>query len=710
MSRLLYRLGGAAAAHPWRTLAAWLIVLLTAVGLSITVGGTNHDDYNVPGTSSQRGTDLLRDRFPAMSGTDARVVVHSDDGAALDRAVLDRVRERLADMPGASVVGPPRMSSDGDTALISVQYDIPVTDFQGTEGVDALESAAKPATDDGLQVDFGGQVPENEGEVGGTAEAIGLAAALVILLVAFGSVLAAGMPLLVALFGLGVGSAGVTLLAAVTDVSTSSPTVASMVGIGVGIDYALLLVTRHVEGLRRGLSVHDAAATATATSGLSVVFAGATVLLSLFGLSFSGLAVFRSFGYATAIVVATVVVSSLTLVPALCGLLGRRLLPRKERRGRRTSRPVPLTARWASRVGARPWPYAIGALVVLLALAAPVLGMRTWPQDAGSQPESNTTRRAYDLIAAEYGEGANGPLLVAVDLDKFDRAGLPSLATRLDATPGVEQVAPPVLSPAGDAAVITVEPSYGPQDERASELVDTIRADVLPGGAEVTGVTAVFADIVDLLSERLWLVIGIVVSLSLLLLIVVFRSIAVPVKAAVVNLLSIGAAYGVITAVFQWGWGASLVGLDHSVAVSSWVPLIMFSVLFGLSMDYEVFLLSRIREDYQATRDATGSVVRGLAATGRVITSAAMIMVAVFLGFGADTDVTVKMIGIGMATAVAVDATLVRMVLVPATMSLLGKANWWLPKWLDRILPQVDVHGPDDTVQPPAEQELAAAR
>jgi RND superfamily putative drug exporter len=333
------------------------------------------------------------------------------------------------------------------------------------------------------------------------------------------------------------------------------------------------------------------------------------------------------------------------------------------------------------------------ALTLLLTLAAPMLSMRTWPQDAGSQPKSDTVRRAYDLIAAEYGEGANGPFVVAVDLTKVGKPELDATVQRLREVPGVVGVADPVVAPDGDAAVITLEPAYGPQDERASRLLDTVRADALPDGAEVTGVTAIFADISDLLAKRLWLVIGVVVALSFVLLVVVFRSIVVPIKAAIVNLLSIAAAYGVVTAIFQWGWGASLVGMDHPIAVSTWLPLLMFAVLFGLSMDYEVFLLSRIREDYLATGDASGSVIRGLASTGRVITSAAMIMVAVFVGFGLDSNVTVKMIGVGMATAVAIDATLVRMVLVPAAMTLLGKANWWLPGWLDRILPSVDVHG-----------------
>ncbi len=723
MSRFLGRLGGAAAAHPWRTLAAWLIALVVAFGLAGAAGGVPHDDYNIPGMRYQVGTRFLQQHLPEMSGASARVVIHGS--GTLPTALLDDVRTRLSGMRGVSGVGQPRMSADGDTALLDVQYRVPVTDFSGSEGVDALRNAATPAEKAGFQVAFGGEVPENFSAPNGVAELAGIVAALVILIVALGSLTAAGLPILVALTGVGVGSAIITVLAAVTDISTSAPTVASMVGLGVGIDYALLLVSRHVEGLRQGLSPRDAAAEATATAGSSVILAGVTVLVSLFGLKLSTLPVYASFGYATFAVVGAVMVAAVTLVPAMLGLAGRRVLPRRERSGTAvhqvaagkpgaavhqvtTGKPgTPVhqvttgnpgtvrqaaaakpgaTERWARRVGARPIPSALAALVVLLALAAPVLGMRTWPQDAGSQPETNTTRIAYDLVAAEFGPGANGPLVIAVDLRQVASTGVNGLADRLRAEPGVAAVAPPLVK--GDAAVIVVEPSTSPQDERTTDLVRRLRAD-LPGGVMVTGLVAGYGDISERLSERLWIVVAFVVGLSVVLLIVLFRSPVVAVKAALMNLLSVAAAYGVITALLQTDAGAKLVGLPHGGAISSWVPILMFTVLFGLSMDYEVFLLSRIREDWLATGDATGSVVRGLAATGRVITSAATIMVAVFIGFAIDPDVTVKTIGIGMAAAVLIDATIVRMVLVPATMALLGKANWYLPRWLDRLLPHV---------------------
>lgn len=675
------------AARPWLTVSAWVAALVLALGLAAAVGGTPRDDYDVPGTSSQAGTELLRERFPDLSGTEARVVVHDPDGGRLDPALLDRVVGALRAVDRVGLAGPAQSSADGDTAIIDVRYTVPVTDLD-PDAMDLLHAATGPARDAGLQVEYAGQVPEREKATSHTGELVGVLIALVILIIAFGSVVAAGLPIISALIGLGIGSSGILLLAALTDIGTTAPTAAAMVGLGVGIDYALLLVTRHVEGLRAGLEPRAAAAQATATAGRSILVAGAIVLLSLFGLVLSGLAAYRTYGYATAIVVATVMTAAITLVPALCVISGRRLIRRRRTDDAGPQRP-PLTARWAARVGRRPAGWALLALIALLALGAPALNMRTWPQDAGSQPTDNTVRRAYDLIAAEYGPGAYAPLVVAVDLTSAPQGSLPALRDQIAAVPGVTTVSEALVAPDATAAVLTVQLEFSPQDERSGELVEQLRAEVLPSGAEITGVTAVFVDIADLLAERLWLVVAVVVGLSLILLTIVFRSILVPVKAALVNLLSVAAAYGVLTMVFQWGWGSRLLGVDRPVPVSTWVPLLLFAVLFGLSMDYEVFLLSRIREEWLATRDPFQSVVRGLAATARTITAAALIMVAVFAGFMTNADIVTKMIGVGLATAVALDATIVRLVLVPATMMLLGRANWWLPRWLDRMLPAV---------------------
>ena len=701
MTRRLHALGGWAAAHPWRTGGVWLAALAVAFALVAGFGGTPHDDYDVPGLPAQAGTDLLREQFPAASGAADRVVVHDRGGEAVDPAAVEALRGRLADMPHVSGVWPARTSTDGATVLLDVRYDVPVTDPDLMGELGALETAVAPTEAAGLQVELGGDVPDSATlEIGGTGELVGITVALALLVLTFGSVLAAGVPILVAMLGLTVGSAGVLLLAAVTDVSTSAPTVATMVGLGVGIDYALLLVSRHVEFLQDGYDVRPAAARATATAGRSVVFAAATVLVSLMGLRLAGLSTYSTFGYATALAVVAVAAAALTLVPSALGLAGHRVLPRRTRRGRPARTAAPLTARWAERVGRRPLPWALGALGLLLVLAVPTLDMRLWPADTSAQPADSTTRQAYDLVAEGFGPGANGPFVVAVDLDRVPEASLPALVDELAATEGVAQATPPQPSPTGSAALVVVEPTTGPSDEATTELLQRLRADVLPAGAEVTGMTAALADITELLTERIWLVIGFVVTLSFLLLVFVFRSPVVALKAALMNLLSICAAHGVVVAVFSWGWGADLLGLDHTVPVSSWVPILMFAVAFGLSMDYEVFLLSRVREEWLRTGDARGSVVSGLAATGRLISAAAAIMVAVFLGFATEGDLVLKMMGVGLAAAILVDATVVRMVLVPASMALLGRWNWWLPAWLDRLLPHLDLE-PDLTVPTP---------
>ncbi|MGB7239452.1 MAG: MMPL family transporter [Rhodococcus sp. (in: high G+C Gram-positive bacteria)] len=673
MRILLGRLGAICADHPWRTLGVWIALFAATIGAAVAFGGQMQDNYHVEGLDSIAGSELLADRFADLAGTDARVVVHDD--VALDPGVLTSLQSRLQALDGVGTVSPARISSDGDTALISVQYRIPVTDFQGTDGIDALRSATVPLEREGIQVELGGQVAENISSPSGAAEAVGIVVALVILLLAFGSVIAAGLPIAVAIIGVGIGSGIVAVLASFTQISPMAPTIATMVGIGVGIDYALLLVTRFADGLRSGMTTEQSAAHANSTAGVSVVYAGTTVLLCLLGLRLAGLPVYASMGYATLAVVGAVMLTSVTAVPALCALTGTRLLPRTPRRRVGPAR----TEKWARMVCRRPVVWTLAALALLAVLAAPVLDMRMWPQNAGTQPTSNTTRLAYDLIDNEFGPGANGPFMVAVDLSQVSTSRLGALTEELARDPGIAVVGTPITNPAGDTAVVVFEPTTGPSDEATVALLTHLRQDVLPEGAIATGVTPIFADITDRVAERIWLVIAFVVALSVVLLTVVFRSIVVAIKAAAMNLMSVAAAYGVMVAVFQWGWGAELLGLPHAVPVSSWVPILMFTILFGLSMDYEVFLLSRIRELWLQSGDAHASVVDGVASTGRVITSAAAIMVAVFLGFALDADVTIKMMGVGLATAVFVDATIVRMVLVPSTMTLLGQWNWWNP-------------------------------
>ena len=694
MSRFLYRLGRGSAAHPWRTLLAWLVAALAVLTLAGSIGGEPQDDYNVPDARAQVGVDQLREHFPEAGYASAQVVVHDTDGGTPDAAAVAELGERLTDMPHVLTVSDPRPSADGDTLLIDVRYDVPVTDSDLMSNLDPLEDAVEATRDSGLQVELGGEVPNSAAApLEGYGEIIGVLAALLILVLALGSIVGAGLPIGVALVGLGISSGGVLLLAAAMDVSTAAPTIAAMVGLGVGIDYALLIAIRHVEYLRRGHEVTDAAGRAVATAGRSVVFAGLTVLISLMGLRFSGLSVYASFGFATAIAVVSVMAAALTLVPALSRLAGRRIIPRKvrnlpvEAEIERIERPT-LTERWAAKVGRKPLPWAIGAALVMIVLALPVLDLRTWPQDPSTQSTDLTTRKAYDLVAEEYGPGLNAPIQIVVDRDRVTGAETAELARELEARDDIAEVSKPIVSPDGAVTLLNAVPEFSPTDEGATDAVASIR-DQVPDGVEVTGQIPIFADIADLLANRLWLVIGFVVAVSVLLLALVFRSVIVPLKAAVMNLLSIGAAYGVMVAVFQWGWGTGMLGLDHAVPVSSWVPMLMFAILFGLSMDYEVFLLSRMREDWEATGDAHGSVVRGLASTGKVISCAAAIMVAVFLGFATEVDVVVKMLGIGMAVAILLDATVIRMVLVPATMSLLGRWNWWVPSALDRVMPRV---------------------
>jgi len=690
MSSMLYRLGRGAALHPWRTLGLWALAGILVFGLASVAGGRTHDDWEVPGARAQTGIELLREHVPGAGNASASVVVHDDQ--PLSRASLSSLGDRLSEMDHVATVSDPRLSADDDTALLTVSYDVPTTDPDLMGNLEPLENAIRPTQDSGIQVELGGDLPDTAAApMTGRGELIGVLAALLILVLAFGSVVGAGLPIGTALVGLGVGSGGLTILAGTMDVSTSAPTVASMVGLGVGIDYALLLVTRHVEYLRQGYDVAEAAGRAMATSGRSVVFAATTVLVSLMGLRLAGLSTYSTFGFATAIAVIGVLVASLTLVPVLCRLAGRRLLPRRVRRARERT-GTPLTARWAQRVARRPLPWALAAAVLMLTIAVPSLDMRTWPQDESTASQDLTTRRAFDLISAEYGPGANGVITVVVDHAKAGDGAVDEAVRDLRTNPDIVDVTGPVSSPDGAVTVLEAQPAFGPSDAGMSGLVDGLRAE-LPTGTEVTGTTPLFADISGMLAKRLWLVIAFVVGVSVLLLMMVFRSIAVPIKAAIMNLLSIGAAYGVLVAVFQWGWGVHLMGIDHAVPVSSWVPILIFAILFGLSMDYEVFLLSRVREHWLDSGDARGSVIRGLTDTGRVITAAAAIMVAVFLGFAGEVDVTVTMLGLGMATAILLDATVVRMVLVPATMAMLGRWNWWLPTWLDRILPGVSVDG-----------------
>jgi RND superfamily putative drug exporter len=528
------------------------------------------------------------------------------------------------------------------------------------------------------------------------AEAVGVVVALVVLVVAFGTIVAALVPVVLALVAVAAGLSAVTLLAGALDVSTAAPTIATMVGLGVGIDYSLFIVSRYRENRSAGQQNAVALSTAMGSSGTAVLFAGVTVVLAMAALVLTGTGVLASIGLATALVVLFAVATALTLLPALLTLLGDRIDAGRVVGRRRPARPVEATAWWrlAHRISARPWPYLLASSVLLLTLAAPTLSLQTGFPDAGDEPVNTTHRRAHDLLAEGFGPGLNAPLLVVADLREGDLVAddVPSLVARLKADPGVADVGQPRLSEGGDTVVVSVIPTTAPADDVTARTLERLRTDA-PDGVHVTGQAAAAIDLDKQLSDTLPLLLGAVLAASFLLLTVVFRSVTVAVKATVMNLLSVGAAYGVVVAVFQWGWFGELLGLQDTYLIASPLPAIFFAVLFGLSMDYEVFLVSRIREAYAVTGDNVEAVARGLAATGRVITCGALIMMAVFLAFVANPSPFVKMIGLGLAVAIAVDATVVRMVLVPAAMALLGNANWWLPGWLDRVLPRLDVEG-----------------
>jgi RND superfamily putative drug exporter len=581
-------------------------------------------------------------------------------------------------------------------------------------------AAAAIARRDGVPTELTGSLAHLHTVEG--KELVGLLVAIVVLLVAFGSLMAAGVPIGTALVGLLIGLGGVGIMAGFVQVPTASSLLASMIGLGVGIDYALFVVTRHRQHLHEGVTPVEAAARANATAGQSVLFAGMTVVIAIAGLVMSGIPAVAVMGLSAALVVLVSMAVAVTLLPALLGLIGTRIdrwsLP--HRRAAIGQSRQTLSARWAHHVGRRPWRYAAISLTALIALAAPTVGLRIGFADDSNTPRSSTEHRAFDLLASGFGKGFNGPLAIVVQRPAgTDRALLDRIGRVVASDAGVAAVEPALVNRSGNTAVITVLPKTSPQNAVTAVTVNRLRHNVLPGAvhgtgatAMVTGRTAVFADMSSRLTSRLPWFIAAVVVLSFVLLLVVFRSLLVPLKAALMNLLSIGAAYGVIVGVFQRGWAKGALGLHSTMPINPFVPMIMFAILFGLSMDYEVFLLSRVREEFQRSGDSHLSVVDGLASTARVITSAALIMISVFLAFVGGTDVTIKMFGLGLATAVLIDATLVRMVLVPATMSLLGRANWWLPAWLDRVLPRMDLEGthaePDTYPVLPELQPVAA--
>jgi RND superfamily putative drug exporter len=714
----LGRLAGACYDHRKRVLVLWLVLIIGISVVSGIVKGVFQDNFGGGNSESQQALHLLQSRFPAQAGDPAQVAFKTT-GPVTDpanKAAITSVLDELKTAPHVvSVISP--FDPDG-SGLISrsdpsiaegiIQFDKTTNDLKKKEMkpiVDRALAHNKP----GFQVELGGgPIALAQTPTLGSSEGIGILAAIIILLFAFGSVIAMGLPILTALFGLAVGVGIITLMSRGLTVPTFGTELAAMIGIGVGIDYALFIVTRYRVGLSEGRDPRAAVILALATSGRAVLFAGTTVVISLFGMLLLGLPFVYGLAFGAISAVVMVMLASITLLPALLGFSGRAIdkLHMPQRKKVASDRPA-FWVRWSREVQKRRWIAAISALIVLLVLAIPLLSMRLSFTDQGNDQEALTTRKAYDLLVKGFGAGANGPLVAAVQIPNGDTTTITKLQQGIAAENGVQFVNKPSFNQARDTAVLIIIPLTSPQDAKTVDLVHRLRNDVVPWAVGNTGtkvliggITAAAVDSAHQLSSRLIIVISGVVILSFLLLMAVFRSIAVPLKAALMNLLSIGAAYGVIVAVFQWGWLGSVIGIGRTGPIDPWVPLMLFTILFGLSMDYEVFLLSRIREEYLETGDNADAVVDGLAATARVITAAAAIMVCVFGSFVLGDIRVLKLFGLGLATAVFVDASVVRMVLVPATMELLGNANWWLPKWLDRVVPNLSVDLPVPRVEP----------
>ena len=717
MNRLTRNIAMAAAKHPWRTVTGWAVVLVAMVFLAASGGGTFSEDFAAKGSQSDRARQLLAENFPEAAKGTALVVFEAEDGSTLTehRGDVAAVLHDVAGLAHVATVADPfaaaTVSPDGRIAYATLTLDVPER-AMGKPAFAVLSDAVSGTEVDGLRVELGGDaVFLNAASETSSHTAIGLLVALLVLLVVFGSVVAAVLPIGLAIVAVGAGVGGISLLAGAMDVSASAISVAGLVGLGVGVDYALFVVARYRENRAAGLANDAALARAMGSSGAAVVFAGGTVVIATAALAITGLGVLTSIGLSTALMVLLAVAAAVTLLPALLSLLGDRIdKGRVGRRHRPATRPEDSAWwRFGHRISGRPWPYLLGAVVTLVAIALPAFWMQTAFPAAGDAPAETTHRQAYDLLSEGFGVGINAPLTMVVDLDApgVDAAGIAALTEDVAATRGVVSVSPPQVSSDGDTVVFTAVPATGPADADTSATIDRVR-EVIPGNVYVTGITAVTDDLNAQLARTLPLFIGAVIAVSFLLLMLVFRSIAVPLKAAAMNVLSIAGAYGVLVAVFQWGWGTSLLGLEGPTPITSIIVVIMFPILFGLSMDYEVFLLSRIREEFVRTGDNTEAVARGLAGTGRVVTSAALIMIAVFLSFVASPVPSLKMLGLGLATAILIDATIVRMVLVPAAMALLGKANWWLPAWLDRALPQLGVEGSAHDVEARPELQVLA--
>ncbi len=728
---MLRRLAATCYRRRWRVLVAWVVLLVGVNVLAQTVGGTLLKTFSLPGSESQKTFDILGKEFRRKGDTGDVVFKVRGREAVTDARVRSEIEPLFAELrkqPHVVSVSSPYepgnarfVSKGGKIAYAEILFDVQANDVPiklGTHMRDLAKSANRPD----LQVELGGSMFTDQTQP--ASEAVGVLAAVLILLLAFGSLLAMGLPILTAMFGIGIGLAIVTLLANFLDIPSFAPQVTAMIGIGVGIDYALFISTRYREALHDGIDPERAVVHAIDTSGRAVLFAGGTVVISLMGLFLIGVSFIRGLAVGASLAVLFVMAAAVTLLPAVLGFVGYTIdklsLPgaKRERNVERS-----FWTRWSRVLQAHPWPAALGGLLILVLLAVPFFSLRLGVADAGNDPTKLTTRRAYDLLSQGFGPGFNGPLLLAGDTTS--PAGLATaqrLRAAVAADPDVAAVSPVIPSTAANGApghgvLLQVIPKGSPQDASTTQLVHRLRDRVIPSVARGTGLdvhvggyTAVGVDLADTLGQRLPYMFLAILVMSFVLLMLVFRSLLVPLKAVIMNLLSIGAAYGVIVAIFQWGWVKSLVGIGKQGPIEAWVPMMLFAIVFGLSMDYEVFLLSRIKEEYDRSHNNAEAVAHGLAKTARLITAAAAIMICVFGSFVLSDLRVLKLVGFGLAFAVLIDATLVRLVLVPATMELLGDRNWWFPSWLE-WLPRVHVEGQTDTLidELPAERESEPA-